>query len=113
MRIKEIVHIINSSADEDVVLLLKNGTLSEERLLECTEKFRAKVKRIIAKYKTSESIYDGQLWVAKEDCWNNFRKGQVVPISHVDLEEGTVVIDGVMKTTIANLKDKFVPKNGR
>lgn len=111
MKTKEIVHIINENKDDEVVKLLEDGILSPERLLECVGKFRAKANRIIAKYNSSSDIYDGQLWVAKEDCWNNFVKSQVVPISHVDLEEGTVVIDGVMQTTIVNLKSKFEPKN--
>lgn len=110
MNIKEIVHMVNENTDEHILELIQKGKLSEERLLECADKFSNKIQRIISKNKSSTNLYDGQLWVAKEDCMNAFHKGQIVDISNVDIENDIVVIDGAVATSLDILVKYFNPK---
>jgi len=109
MKIKDIVELVNTHTDEEIRTIIKTNPEHYIALLQISvEKYKSRVERVIRESQ-KDTLYNGQTWVAKEDCMNNFRQGCRVTIDRIDLTQGSVVIDGAVSTDIDTLRKYFVP----
>lgn len=112
---KHTLHVPPQPTDADMIIgrvieLWKKAEAENAGLKQLLDKANglivSEIGEGVAKYIEDNNINIGERWVAKEDCMNNFRRGQVVTITNVNING--VVVDDIAELVSEHFKKHFV-----